>query len=181
MRVPSSRPASRLRTSVASAFRNWHPGGVVRPAGLVMKGRSSDGGTVSDIPSMVITIDEDDDVMVFRNLGDAEAWIEGIDVSEGVYVDVFLDDGRIVNLSGGPEEEVVATVTGECDLDRLRARLCALEGPRHLADYPRAYASEWLWLNEWESRRPFWRSRSAHLEQDHRPRPERPDWQSAQG
>jgi hypothetical protein len=97
---------------------------------------------VSASARIVFTFDEDDNVQVFWSLADAEGWIEGIDVSEGVYTDVFLEDGEVVALTGGPDVDVAARLTSRHDLDRLRERLRSVGGPRHLADDPRAYAYE---------------------------------------
>ena len=114
----------------------------------------------------VFVFDRDGDLNLFADLGDAEGWLEAVDVELGEYSHVFLHDGTVVQV--GTSGETVALEPGaDHDHARLQSLIfdyqCRVPGAPRTA-VPLDFANQWL-QQEWEARwpkRPAWLAHWLH-------------------
>ena len=107
-------------------------------------------------PRVVFVFDEAE-VHVFRSLGQAEAWMEAIDVDGGEYIAALTDTGRVIRM-GTKHERVVLEMTDDVDvvsLHRLLRKHGRLVGQPGIELDPVDFAN-WYWELEWQSRWPRW-------------------------
>jgi hypothetical protein len=91
-------------------------------------------------------------VMVYRDLEDAQASLESLDVGERPRA--FMEDGQVVRVTATDELFADWQLTDRLESELLRTMLQGVAGPAHLAGDPAAYAKEWLRQDDLDSRRP---------------------------
>jgi hypothetical protein len=116
---------------------------------------------VADVPrgalEAVLLFDRGGDVIVQRNVGDASAFLESVDVENQEYARIYRLDGSVLLATVAEGESVQLSETGEHDPDGLRRRLSACGwGSAFMTNEQLIEAVIRIWDLQWKKSWPRW-------------------------